>query len=152
MNRITDTSGLALPAGEAGFDPIEERLRMNFRATIEAVFEEELASFPGRLRHDQGDGPAKGCRRGRRERQLTGSFGTETVRVPRARIEDETGKATEWRSKALPRYQRLTRKAEALIAAVCLSGTDTRRVKRALHGLFEGAVEPGTWSAAPGAR
>ena len=79
-------------------------------------------------------------RHGHRERQLTGTFGTETVRVPRARIEDETGKVTEWRSKALPRYQRLTKKAEALIAAVYLSGTNTRRVKRALFGLFEGAV------------
>jgi hypothetical protein len=29
-----------------------------------------------------------------------------------ARIEDETGKVTEWRSKALPRYQRLTKKAD----------------------------------------
>jgi len=62
------------------------------------------------------------------------------VRVPRARIENETGKVTEGRSKALPRYQRLTKKAEALIAAVYLAGTNTRRVKRALFGLFEGAV------------
>lgn len=45
MNQITDTASFALLAGEAGFDPIEERLRMNVRATIEAVFEEELASF-----------------------------------------------------------------------------------------------------------
>ncbi len=60
--------------------------------------------------------------------------------MPRARIEDDEGKITEWRSKALPRYQRLTRKAEALIASVYLAGTNTRRVKRALHGLFEGAV------------
>ena len=107
MNQITDTSSFALLAGEAGFDPIEERLRMNVRATIEAVFEEELASFLGRLRYGRGDGAAKGYRHGHRERQLTGTFGTETVRVPRARIEDETGKVTEWRSKALPRYQRL---------------------------------------------
>jgi putative transposase len=49
-------------------------------------------------------------------------------------------KVTEWRSKALPRYQRLTIKAEALITAVYLSGTNTRRVKRALFGLFDGAV------------
>lgn len=125
---------------------------MNVRATIEAVFEEELTSFLGRLRYDRGDGSAKGYRHGHRERQLTGTFGTETVRVPRARIEDEAGKVTEWPSKALPRYQRLTKKAEALIAAVYLAGTNTRRVKRALFGLFEGAVEPGTWSAAPGAR
>ena len=140
MNQITDTASFALLAGEAGFDPIEERLRTNVRATIEAVFEEELASFLGRLRYRRGDGPAKGYRHGHRERQLTGTFGTETVRVPRARIEDEAGKVTEWRSKALPRYQRLTKKAEALISAVYLSGTNTRRVKRALFGLFEGAV------------
>jgi transposase-like protein len=83
---------------------------------------------------------AKGYRHGHRERQLTGTFGTETVREQRARIEDDAGKVTEWRSKALPRYQRLTKKAEALIVAVYLSGTNTRRVKRALFGLFEGAV------------
>ena len=136
MNQITETASFALLAGEAGFDPIEERLRANVRATIEAVFEEELAGFLGRLRYDRGDGPAKGYRHGHRERQLTGTFGTETVRVPRARIEDDAGKVTEWRSKALPRYQRLTKKAEALIAAVYLAGTNTRRVKRALFGLF----------------
>ena len=140
MTQNTDTSSFPLLAHEAGFDPIEERLRMNVRATIEAVFEEELASFLGRLRYDRGDGATKGYRHGHRERQLTGTFGTETVRVPRARIEDETGRVTEWRFKALPRYQRLTKKAEALIAAVYLAGTNTRRVKRALYGLFEGAV------------
>ena len=47
---------------------------------------------------------------------------------------------TEWRSKALPRDQRLTKKAGALIAAVYLAGANTRRVKRALFGLFAGAV------------
>ena len=117
MNQITDTASFVLLAGEAEFDPIEERLRTNVRAAIEALFEEELANFLGRLRYGRGDGPAKGYRHGHRERQLTGTFGTETVRVPRARIEDDTGKVTEWRSKALPRYQRLTKKAEALIAA-----------------------------------
>jgi transposase-like protein len=140
MNQITDTASSALLAEEAGFDPIEERLRANVRATIEAVFEEELASFLGRFRYGRGDGPAKGYRHGHRERQITGTFGTETVRVPRARIEDDAGKVTEWRSKALPRYKRLTKKAEALIAAVYLAGTNTRRVKRALFGLFEGAA------------
>ena len=140
MNQITDTASFSLLAGEAGFDPIEERLRASVRATIEAVFEEELASFLDRLRYVRGDGPATGYRHGHRERRLTGTFGTETVRVPRARVADETGKATEWRSKALPRYQRLTKKAEALIAAVYLAGTNTRRIKRALFGLCEGAV------------
>ncbi len=102
MTKNTDTSSFPLLAHEAGFDPIEERLRLNVRATIEAVFEEELADFLGRLRYSRGTGATKGYRHGHRERQLTGAFWTETVRVPRARIEDETGRLTEWRSKARP--------------------------------------------------
>jgi putative transposase len=140
MNQVTEHLAVSLLTDEAGYDPIEDRLRANVRATIEAMFEEELAEFLGRIRYGRGDRGAKGYRHGHRDRQLTGTFGTETVRVPRARIESEDGKLTEWRSKALPRYKRLTRKAEALIAAVYLAGTNTRRVKRALFGLFEGAV------------
>ena len=140
MNQITESSAVSLLTNEAGYDPIEDRLRANVRATIEAMFEEELAGFLGRIRYGRGGERAKGYRHGHRDRQLTGTFGTETVRVPRARVEDEEGKVTEWRSKALPRYRRLTKKAEALIASVYLAGTNTRRVKRALVGLFEGAV------------
>lgn len=140
MNEITDTTTPALLFGATGSDPIEDRLRQNIRATIEALFEEELAEFIGRCRYGRAGGSKKGYRHGHRERQLVGTFGTETVSVPRARIEDAEGKITEWRSKALPRYQRLTKKAEALIASVYLAGTNTRRVKRALYGLFEGAV------------
>lgn len=117
MNQITDTSCFPLLAQETGFDPIEERLRMNVLTTIEAVFEEELAGFLGHLRYGRRDGPVKGYRHRLRERQFTGTFGTETVQMPRVRIEDETGRVTEWRSKALPCYQRMTKKAKALIAA-----------------------------------
>ena len=100
MNQNTDTASFALLAGEAGFDPFADRLRANIRATIEAVFEEELAAC--RLRHGRGDGAAKGSRHGHRERQLTGTFGTGTVRVPRVRIEDEAGKVTEWGRRRCP--------------------------------------------------
>jgi transposase-like protein len=154
MTKNKDTSMLALLANEVGYDPIEDRLRQNIRATIEALFEEELAAFIGRCRYGRGGTTKKGYRNGHRERQLVGTFGTETVSVPRARIENEEGKITEWRSKALPRYQRLTKSEEdqktawgavfptneALIASVYLAGTNTRRVKRALYGLFQGAV------------
>lgn len=140
MKHSTETPTPALLSSDPGHDPIEDRLRQNIRATIEALFEEELAEFIGRCRYGRDDGAKKGYRHGRRDRQITGTFGTETVSVPRARIEDEDGKVSEWRSKALPRYQRLTKKAEALIASVYLAGTNTRRVKRALHGLFQGAV------------
>jgi transposase-like protein len=140
MTQITDTSTLALLACEAGFDPIEDRLRANIRGTIEAVFDEELNGFLGRLRYGRTAGAVKGYRHGNRDRQIIGTFGTETISVPRARIEDAAGRVSEWRSKALPRYQRLTRTAEALIASVYLAGTNTRRVKRALFALFKGAV------------
>jgi transposase-like protein len=140
MTQITDTSTLALLACEEGFDPIEDRLRANIRGTIEAVFHEELNGFLGRLHYGRTVGVVKGYRHGNRDRQIIGTFGTETISVPRARIEDEAGKVSEWRSKALPRYQRLTKTAEALIASVYLAGTNTRRVKRALFALFKGAV------------
>ena len=42
MTNTTATSALSLLAHEEGYDPIEDRLRANIRATIEAVFEEEL--------------------------------------------------------------------------------------------------------------
>lgn len=140
MTKNTETSTFSLLGNEAGYDPIEDRLRENIRATIEAVFEEELAQFLGRCRYDRGNEATPGYRHGHRERQLIGTFGTETVSVPRARVATEDGMTAEWRSKALPRYQRLTKKAEALIASVYLAGTNTRRVKRALYGLFQGAV------------
>ncbi|MFN4102186.1 MAG: IS256 family transposase [Pararhodobacter sp.] len=139
---MTETTATAMPAllgGDDAFDPIEARLRQNIRATIEALFEEELEAAIGRCRYGRGAG-RKGYRHGHRSRQLVGTFGTETVQVPRARIQDADGRTTEWRSRALPRYQRLTKTAEALITAVYLSGTNTRRVKRALGALFKGAV------------
>ena len=43
MNRDTVSSTSALLANEPGYDPLEDRLRFNIRATIEAVFEEELS-------------------------------------------------------------------------------------------------------------
>lgn len=139
MTEITEDGALALLANEEGYDPIEDRLRAMVRQTIETMFQEELAEALGRGRYARG-GKAKGYRNGHRDRKLVGTFGTETVQVPRARIEGADGRTREWRSKALPRYRRLTRTAEALIASVYLSGTNTRRVKRALFALFKGAV------------
>jgi transposase-like protein len=52
----------------------------------------------------------------------------------------EGGGTQEWHSATLPRYARMTKQVEALIAGAYLSGTNTRRVKRALAALFKGAV------------
>src|ERR671921_412218 len=75
-----------------------------------------------------------------RERHLVGSFGPVQVSVPRARMTDAEGGTREWHSSALPRYARMTRQVEAMIAGAYLAGTNTRRVKRAFAALFRGAV------------
>ena len=85
MKIDTDTSVLSLLANEAGYDRIEDRLRENIRATIEAVFEEELDAILGRCRYYRGTDTPTGYQSGHRERQLIGTFGTETTSVPRAR-------------------------------------------------------------------
>src|SRR5208283_6037135 len=81
-----------------------------------------------------------GVRHGHRERTLTGTFGKTRIAVPRARMMGEDGKTREWRSAALPAYQRRTRAADALIAGAYLAGTNTRRVRRALAAAFAGPV------------
>jgi putative transposase len=62
------------------------------------------------------------------------------VSVPRARLAGAEGRTSEWRNRTIPAYRRLTRRAEALIAATYLAGTNTRRVRRALAALFGGAI------------
>jgi len=137
---ITDTTALPL-LGANWSDPIEDGIRSRVRGFIEAIIEEELETALGRGRYERAAGNgACGYRNGHREREVLGTFGSETIRVPRARMTNEDGATAEWRSKALRRYQRLTKRAEALIASVYLAGTNTRRVKRALSALFAGAV------------
>ena len=47
MKNITETSALSLLANDAGYDPLEDRLRENIRSTIEAVLRRNLRSFSG---------------------------------------------------------------------------------------------------------
>jgi transposase-like protein len=124
--------------GEAWFDPVEAGIRGRIRGFIETMLEEELAAVLGRGRYERGQ--RKAHRHGKRERQLLGSFGPVRVNVPRARLAGSDGTTQEWRSATLPRHARMTRQTEALIASAYLAGTNTRRVKRALGALFQGAV------------
>jgi transposase-like protein len=140
QDSTTAADGTGLFAGEAWFDPIEAGIRDRIRGFIEELLEQELTAALGRTRHERAAGEAKGYRNGTRERRLLGSFGPVQVGVPRARLADAGGGTREWRSSALPRYARMTRQVEALIAGAYLSGTNTRRVKRALGALFRGAV------------
>lgn len=131
--------------GSDWFDPLESGVRQQLRSLIEGLLEEELAAVLKRARYERG-AEASGYRNGHRDRQVLGTFGAVTVSVPRARVTGPDGKPGEWRSQGLPAYQRLTRRAEALIAGTYLAGTNTRRVRRALGTLFEGAVGKDTVS------
>src|SRR4029450_11073192 len=83
---------------------------------------------------------AVGHRHGHRERTLTGTFGAVAIRVPRARLEAPQGGTREWKSSLIPAYPRRTPQADALIAGPYLSGTNTRRVRRALAAVFGGTI------------
>jgi putative transposase len=108
------------------------------------MIEQEATAALGRSRYQRG--AVAGYRNGTRSRRLLGSFGPVEIAVPRARLLAPDGTSREWRSAVLPRYARMTKQAEALIASAYLAGTNTRRVKRALAALFKGAVSKDTVS------
>jgi putative transposase len=129
------------------FDAIEDGVRARVRGFIETMLEEELDKALSRPRYgrrkssdDDALPQVVGCRHGHRERTLTGTFGKTKVAVPRARLSGEDGKTREWKSQSLRAYQRRTKAADALIAGAYISGTNTRRVRRALNAIFAGAV------------
>ena len=163
MTSNTTKSDSAQPASETAdhlfdkwFDPIETGLRDRVREFIQVMFEGELEAALSRPRYARsakplsGDGEDAVCvsghRHGHRSRSLLGSFGQLEIEVPRARLNTADGKTTEWRSQALRAYQRRTLVADALIAGTYLAGTNTRRVRRALGALFNGAVGKDTVS------
>jgi putative transposase len=134
----TTTEAAPLFAGDVWFDPIEAELRERVRQFLEEMIEQEATAALGRSRYERGAGA--GYRNGARKRRLLGSFGPVEIAVPRARLSTADGTSHEWQSAVLPRYARMTRQVEALIASAYLAGTNTRRVKRALGALFKGAV------------
>jgi transposase-like protein len=130
------------------FDPVETILRGKVRGFLETMIEEELEAVLARPRYGRRQTstdeeiPAlvTGHRHGHRTRRLMGTFGQTDITVPRARMIDESGKTSEWKSKALRSYQRRTETIDAIIASAYLAGTNTRRVKRVLATLFAEGV------------
>ena len=156
-------------AGDAWRDQLEATVRDHVRGFIEELVEAELCAFLGRGRYvrkpastearaaaekQEGlgddepaaapvprlDDGARGHRNGGRERTIMGTFGKLTVSIPRARLDRPDGRTAEWVNTTLPKYRRRTKEVDALIAGAYLSGTNTRRVGRALASLFKGAV------------
>jgi putative transposase len=157
MTRNSTTTTIGSGEGEHflcddWFDPLETGVRKRIRGFIEELLEAEVDAALGRDRYERarsgGDSATRivGTRHGHRERGLMGTFGATTVRVPRARLTTGEGKTAEWRNATIPAYQRRTKQADALICGAYLSGTNTRRVRRALAALFGGAVGKDTVS------
>ena len=138
MEKNSTTNAAPLFSGAAWFDPIEAGLRERIRGFLEEMVEQEATAALGRSRYQRG--ASAGYRNGRRSRRLLGSFGPVDIAVPRARLLAPDGTSREWRSAVLPRYARMTRQVEALIASAYLAGANTRRVKRALAALFKGGL------------
>ena len=139
MEETTATTERQPFLSEGWFDPLETAVRGRIRGFIEEMLEAELNAALQRGRYDR-HGTTRGHRHGHRARQLVGSFGPVTLSVPRARLAGADGRTSEWRNQTIPAYGRLTKRAEALIAGAYLSGTNTRRVRRALGALFGGAI------------
>jgi transposase-like protein len=139
MEEISATTERQPFLGEDWFDPLESAVRGRIRGFIEEMLEAELHAALQRGRYDR-QGTTRGHRHGHRTRRLVGTFGPVTLSVPRGRLAGADGRTSEWRNQTIPAYRRLTKRAEALIAGAYLSGTNTRRVRRALGALFGGAI------------
>ena len=151
MTSVTTKPEVSQPAAERSphlfddwIDPIEVEVRERVREFIQELIREELEAALARPRYGRPTKDAAsavvGHRHGSRTRTLTGTFGKTEISIPRARLAGPDGKTTEWKTKVLPAYRRRTRAADALIAGAYLSGTNTRRVRRALASVFGGDV------------
>ena len=91
-------------------------MRARVRDWIEALIHSELDTALQRPRYGRSTGgetelavaPVRGYRNGCRTRTLTGTFGKTDITVPRARLQGADGATTEWKSKALRAYQRIS--------------------------------------------
>jgi putative transposase len=144
---------MAVDVFDNWFDPIETEVRARSRQFIEELIRGELDAALARPRYgrskmtdNRATAEVTGHRHGSRTRSLTGTFGPIEIAVPRARLTTPEGGTVEWKSQALRAYQRRTLAADALIASSYLSGTNTRRVRRALAALFGGTVGKDTVS------
>jgi transposase-like protein len=113
---------------------IHRLLRVRLLEAVEIVLEEELSQILGSSRYER-VADRRGYRHGSTERRITTSLGTETIRVPRARMTTPEG-TEEFRSEILPRYARRTREVDEAILSCYLAGANSRRIRKALGPLL----------------
>jgi len=121
------------------WETLEEFVRTEIQATMQAVLAEELTAFLGRGKSERRAGvdPAPGYRNGHgKPRRLALTCGTIALRRPRARNLDER-----FESRVLPLFARQSREVSALLPELYLHGLSKGDFELALRGLLgEGAT------------
>lgn len=119
---------------------LEETLRSKTRDWIEAMVNEELEIALGIGRYERGE-KRKGYRKGKRARSFTTRGGKHEISFPRgAYFSPGSDGKKEWSSKIIPSYARRTEAVEDAIIAGYLSGTNTRKIRKSLSPLLDGAA------------
>ncbi len=127
-----------LPSRESIADRLRETLSSKVREAIEELLQAELDEVLGALRHERTD-VRRGYRNGSYERNVVSEVGSTKVKVPRGRIEDQSGKTHEHVSEILPKYERRMKRVNEAIVGLYLAGANTRRIRRALDPLLGGS-------------
>ena len=104
---------------------------------VEELLRFEMDHVLGLARYERGE-ERRGYRHGSERRRVTTELGPVEIRVPRGRIRQSDGSFTEAASQVLPRYARRTRKVDETILGTYLSGTNTRRIRKALGPILGG--------------
>ena len=121
------------------FEFLEQALRSKARDWIEEMMNEELDAALGIERYGRGE-KRKGYRKGARSRTFTARTGAHKIKMPRGEFfeaGEDGGKA--WHSRILPPWQRRSEAVEQAVMMCYLSGTNTRKVRKALAPLLEDA-------------
>jgi transposase-like protein len=121
-----------------GPDLLTEGIRDRLRGLIETLLRAELDEMLEAALYERAEGRA-GSRNGSKPRTIHTSFGQVELDVPRARLLQPQQGSREWRSRLLPRYQRRTVSLDQTLLGLYFSGTNQRRMEKALRPLAEGA-------------
>jgi transposase-like protein len=135
-----DAAKTPLPSRTERREFLEQHLRARTREWIEMMVNEELDAALGLGRYERG-AERRGYRKGKRRRSFTSGTGRHELQMPRGEYFDPGPDGTkQWRSRLIPRYARRTAEVEDALVQSYLSGTNTRRIKRALSPLLTGAA------------
>jgi len=138
MGKLTTLCELPTSAKRQAF--LEQELRRRTREWIQRIVNEELEAALGCGPYER-TGERRGYRKGARARCFTTTGGKHTIRMPRGAYFDAGADGTrEWRSELIPRYARRTEEVESALVLSYLSGTNTRKIARALGPLLDGAA------------